>query len=576
MSRLRILLILALLTLTPATWPRAQVKTPVPTLAPPTLVPLPPRPETVDAMPSVSAVSEIAATGIFRVGVLYNDPPYSELTLRGEVSGFDADLLRLMADAWGSEIEFVQVTRLNALEKLNSGQVQVVASALVPYRDLAAAVDFSQSYLRGKQAMLVVESSPYTSPADLGDNVIGFVLGSRSEKALEVWRDRLGKDLQLRPYLTRDQALAGLTRAEMAGFVAEEQALQDLIADYADNFRILEAALAEESHAFAVRRQDAPMRQLLNRTLQFLAWQGELEALYREYFPNAEQDVDLLPLWDGIGEEVSPDQFPAEIRYPVEYALPGILSRGRLRVAGNVEASEAATTGQKRLAVLNRALASEIAARWGVELELVAGEVAAAADLLGGGSVDLVVGVKPDWAQAQSLDYSAPYLQHGDRLMTRANAGIAGFGNLRGRIIGVLSGDSGARERAQAWADSINASVRFFQTSEAGAALTLLEHRNANAIYADSLALLAHLEANPNALRLTDRWYSRSYYAFALPHNDPELRQLLEYTLQELMLDGTLRRLSGSLLVADELPDFDIIPGASQFAGLELTGQASE
>ena len=169
------------------------------------------------------------------------------------------------------------------------------------------------------------------------------------------------------------------------------------------------------------------------------------------------------------------------------------------------------------------------------------------------------------------MDFSAPYLLHGDRLMAPAHTQIRGFNDLRGRIIGVVIGDEGARDRAQTWADSINASVRFFQTREDGAALNLLEFNNAHAIYADSLLLVAHLQANPNALRLTERWYSRSYYAFGLPYNDLDFRLLVDYTIQELVRDGTLQRLSGALLLSDELPDFEKTPGAAVYAGISLS-----
>ena len=155
--------------------------------------------------------------------------------------------------------------------------------------------------------------------------------------------------------------------------------------------------------------------------------------------------------------------------------------------------------------------------------------------------------------------------------MVPAHSQIRGFNDLRGRIIGVILGDEGARDRAQAWADSINASVRFFQTREGNAALHLLEFNNANAIYADSLLLVSHLQASPNALRLTDRWYSQSYYAFGLPYNDRDFRLLVDYTIQELVRDGTLRRLSGALILSDEMPDFEMIPGAASFAGINLS-----
>ena len=572
-SRIRTALLLILWLL--AISPRAQEAPGAPTLTAPTLAPTVQAPATPDSKPTLSTVAEIAASSLFRVGVLYNDPPYSELTLQGQLSGFDADLLRKIAAAWECEIEFVQVTRLNALDKLNGGLVHAVASALPHYRDLAATVGFSQTYLRGKQAMMVSAGSPYTRPAELSDQLIGFALGTRAEKALDIWRERLGLDLNLRGYLTLDRAAAALTRSEIAGLVGEEQALLRVTADERDKVRLLEASVLGESRALAVRRQDAPLRQLLNRTLQFLAQAGELDVLFREYFPDASYNGDALTLWSGIGDAVRPADFPAEILYPAAYALPRIVSSGVLRVGGPTDSGLLASAGEKRLAELNRALAAELAERWNLELRLIHSDAASAAQLLDTGTVDLVIGVKPDWAQANAVDFSAPYLLHGDRLMVRGNSGIGGFNNLRGRIIGILISDPASRGRATAWADSINASVRFFQTTESGAALTLLEHNNANAIYADSLALLEHLEANRDALRLTERWYSRSYYAFALPYNDPDLRLLLEYTLQELIVDGSLLRLTAPMMVADELPDFDIVPGASQFAGINLSSASA-
>ncbi|MCY3779475.1 MAG: transporter substrate-binding domain-containing protein [Chloroflexi bacterium] len=543
----------------------------MPTLMVPTLVPVIETGTPVDALPSISAVADIIDSSVFRVGVLYNDPPYSELTLRGEVSGFAADLLRKIANVWSSEIEFLQVTRLNALDKLNSGEVHAVASGLVRYRDLDAALDFSQTYLRGKQALMVSASSAYTAPVELSDQTIGYVLGSRTEKALDIWRNRLGRDLNLRPFLTLDRAVAALTRAEIAGLVAEEQALLRLAADAEDNVRLLDQPVVSESHAIAVRRQDAPMRLLLNHTLQFLANDGEIDVLFREYFPDATYNGDVITLWSGIGDQVSLDQYPAALHYPTSYALPRIKSRGVLRVGGLTDASQAATAGLRRLAELNLALVSEIASRWNVRLELVPTDPETAAQSLNSGAVDLVVGLKPDWAAAAAVEFSAPYLLHGDRLMVRTHSGIHGFSNLRGRIVGILIGDGSAQERAEAWADSINATVRFFRTTESGAAQTILDFNNANAIYADSLALLSHLEENPNSLRLTDRWYSRSFYSFALPYNDPDIRLLLDYTIQELIVDGTLYRLTAPLLVSDELPDFEIIPGMSRSAGINLS-----
>jgi len=550
----------------------AQGSTPIPTLVVPTLVPHhaeddPPASET-----AASSVADIIASGAFRVGVLYNEPPYSEFTLQGDLRGFDIDLIRLIVDSWGSDVDFLQVTRENALDRLNRGQVHAIATAFVRYRDLDSQLGFSQTYLVGRQAMMVRAESAYQFLSELGGHPIGYVIGTRSEKALSLWSARLGSTLNLQFFLTLDRAFAALTDGRIEGLVAEEQALLRAASDYAERVRILDEAVLREPRAISVRRHDIALRHLLSHSIQSLADNGMLSNLYREYFPENENAEAPVKLWDGIGESVSPTQYAGALTIPTRYALPEIRQLSLLRAGLAGDGDQATSAGRAQLASLNEALLHELGRRWGVAVEIVTGSPEEVVAMLAAGEVDILAGIKPDWRLAASLDFSAPYLLHGDRLMVPAHSRIQGFNDLRGRIIGVILDDEGARDRAQAWADSINASVRFFQTREGGAALHLLEFNNANAIYADSLLLVAHLQASPNALRLTDRWYSQSYYAFGLPYNDRDIRLLVDYTIQELVRDGTLRRLSGALILSDELPDFEITPGAASFAGINLTG----
>lgn len=553
-------------------WSAAQSPTPIPTLTVPTLVPIDDDQESPGALANESAVADIIASGVFKAGVLYNEPPYSEFTLQGDLRGFDIDLIRLIADTWGSEVEFVQITRENALDKLNRGQVHAVAAAFVRYRDLDERVAFSHSYLRGRQAMMARAGSPYESISDLRDHLVGYVVGTRTEKALSLWSARLDSSLNLKYYLTLDRAFAALTGGEIEGLVAEEQKLLAVSQEYADRVRILDEALVQESRAFAVRRADGAMRQLLSHSIQLLAKDARLQVLHREYFPEDEFPEDLIALWDGIGDELSPAQYAGKRGDPSRYTLSHVLRAGVLRVGAVADDRANSARARERLAALHRALANELGRRWRVSVEYVEAEAEAAPEMLASGELDIAIGVTPDWRLAAEMDFSAPYLLHGDRLMTGANSRISGFNDLRGRIIGVIIGDAGAQDRAQAWADSINASVRFFRTSADSAALNLLEFNNVNAIYADSLQLVPHLLASPNALRLTDRWYSRSHFALGLPLNDTEFRLLVDYTLQELARDGTLWDVSADFILADEPPDFEIVPGASFFAGISLTG----
>ena len=550
----------------------AQDHTVVPTLRVPTLVPSAAPQAPADALLTTSSIAQIAENGELRAGVLFNDPPYSELSLQGDLRGFDVDVLRLVAETWDVDLKLVQVTRQNAIDQLEIGDVHLVASALVHYRELGDQVEFTQTYLIGGQALMVRADSAYPSPLSLVDRKIGFVLGTRAETALGHWEARLEVALDKANYFTLDKAMAALSRGDVEAIIAEEQDLLLVSHEFADEFRILEEPVLVEPHALAVKRQDASLRKLLNRSIQYLIDGGQLEVLLREYFPGRDFHDEIAYIWENLGDGPNPGQFPTENSYPASYAIPRMLQSGILRVGGSIDDAGPVAERQRHLVRLNRDLVAEIARRWGVSVEWVAGEPGTEFVLLGNGELDLVVGVVPDWRRADKVDYAAPYLLHGDRLMVPANSRISGFNDLRGQWIGIMIDDETARDRAQAWADSINATVQFYQTRPAEAALNILEFDNADAIYANSLALIPHMEASPNALKLTDRWYSRSYHAFAVRQNDPDFRLLVEYTVQELIIDGTLRRLSAPLLVSEEPLAHFVVPGAPSFAGINLTG----
>lgn len=548
----------------------AQSTDPIPTLVSPTLVPTVASSDT-DSLLAESAVASIQETGVFRAGILFNESPYGELSLRGDIRGYDADLATLLAETWEVDIEFEQVTRQNALEKLNRGAVDAVFTAYIHHRANDTRVEFSQTYLVGEQSMMVLAESDVEAPTSMISRPIGYVIGTRAEQALIQWESQIGLPLNKQFYVTLDQAYVALAQGEVAAIVAEEQELLQVSINQPDLTRVLDVPIGLEPRAIAVRRQDVNMRNLLNKTIQYLTEDGQLEVLFSEYFPGQDFPEDIIYLWGGLEDVPTPSQFGTDVPYPPQYATSRVLESGVLRVAGLTDLPENPTESDIRLDTLNRGLVNELAQRWGVSVEFVASTPEMGVDLVRDGQADLVVGILPHWRFADSIDFTTPYLLHGDRLMVPTRSNVEGFNELRGQWIGVMIGDDTAQERAQEWADSINATVNFYQTLESDAALTILEQDNADVIYANSLSLIPHLEASPNALRLTDRWYSRSYYGVGVPRNDIDFRLLVDYTIQELIVDGTLERLSSSLILSDELPEFDIWPGDATYLGVTLS-----
>ena len=574
--------------------PLVQAQEPAPTLVPPTPVPRADSGEQ-EILPSESAIARIRNDGVVRVGILYNEPPFGELNIRGMHSGYDADLARSIADVWGVEIKFVQVTRSReeTARMLRRGDIDMVAAALVHHREYDAVMEFSQTYYTGRQTIMVRADDPATRPPDMAGRRIGVTIATSAEEALNGWIARNNINAAVETYLTLDQAYVALVVGEIDGVVSSHHRLRQVSILRPELTRFLESPLEPQPYAMAFLRQDVNMRDLVNRTLQYLTTTGRLYEINQAFFPG--EFYDGVTVWKNIGEDVpSPEQYPTGLTFPAERAVPRLQSTGTVRVAGliGVTADSDAPESERRLDAFHRQMMETMASRWGVNVEFITD--GNPLEQIAGGQADLAVGVEPDWAWKDRLDFTQYYLVHGERLMVRAESEAERFADLRtGGIVRPTiitpANEESAVSRTIDVAETVPMSIDVSQQREQDLALMLLDDpdRDFQAVFGDSFKLIPHVQANPDLLRLTTEggrngWYSPSnipgedfrprMMAMALPRNDIDFYLLLEYTLQTMAHDGTLYRLMEPLVLPNDIPIIEVWPGPDTYLGYELGG----
>lgn len=555
----------------------------------PTRVPPTPIPRTVtgetEVLPERSAVARIAENGIVNVGILYNEPPFGQLNIRGAVSGFDADLANSLASTWGVDTNFIQVTRQSERlqDMLEAGQVDMIIASLVNSRDLSERVEFSQSYYIGGQSLMLLADDPAINLSDMANRRIGVVIASPSERALQAWSQRSGTAVQIETYLTLDRAYVALAAGEVDGIVDSSHHLDRVSAQQPDLTRILEEPVEQEPYAVAFLRQDVHMRDLINRTLQYLRRSGRIREVTLVHFTGESNEA--TSVWRNLPEEApSPSQYPAELVYPSQYVLPRIQNTGVVRVAGLFGSvpGTGAPESEVRLDTLHRQILDTMASRWGVRVEYIASATGEQAlQLVESGQADIAVGVEPDWNWGSRVDFLNPYLLHGERLMVLPNDGNVRFTDLGGgsTIITPIN-EATAVDRVVEIAVSVNSLVEVSQQREQDLAFAFLadESVEASAVFGDSLKLIPHVQSNPDALSLTmsdddttGYWYSESYInadgfapremVMAVPRNDVDFRLLVQHTLQDIIREGLLQSWLAPVMMPEDMPSFEVWPG---------------
>lgn len=565
----------------------ALAQEPVPTLVPPTLVPTPAS-AAVDALSTESGAARIARDSTVRIGILYNEPQFGELSVRSDssgqpiIAGFDADLGRAIAEAWGVTPQFVQVTRQTGVEQVANGAIDLLIAAQPHLRDLDSQIEFSQSYYPAEQMMLVRETDSAQNLPDMANRKVGYVVGTRSETAVNDWQSRSGTPVMLQPFYTLDQALAALYAGEIDGLVGNRARLV-LAVGQPGIARFLPQPVMPEPYAIGLRRQDVNLRELVDRTLQYFYTSGKLNEIHKAHFNGVDYPLNAMTPWANTGDAApTPAQVESTIPYPAQYAAPRVLNDHSLRVAGLRDLPADAAQSQRTLDTVNRALVNELARRWGVNVVVVPDNGQSPLELVASGQADLAVGVNADWNSAGQVDFTEPYLMHGLQLMVENSRNIGGFGDLRGKAVGIFSDDQASRDVLVAQAEAVRAIVddiyQVANDQDAAFAILAATDINLDAVFGDSIRLRPHITGNPDTLSLLSDsdgrplFFSREYLSLATPRNDLDFRLLVEYTMQEMVQDGTLANLISPAADPASQPATEVWPGSSSFMGVDLAG----
>jgi len=523
---------------------------PAPTLVPPTPLPtVTPTPLTVAAE---SGLANVQRDGVLRVGTYFNAYPFAWLNEQGQVAGYEIDVLNAIAIELGVGLEFVQVTHHNARDTLLSGLVDVLAGQQFHTRDGETWFDFTHPYYLNTERMVVLTEAPYVTLQDLAGQPVGVTIGSRSEHALRLWSEQHGVTFDIRFYFSESAALDALAAGEVQGMVGT---LDSLRRAGRQGMRLIDEPVLEEYHAMVVRRHDVNLRDVLNRSLQRLKASGRLDEIFSAWFAEDPVNFDVLvPVYERLYEdERALADFPADMPIPAVSVQTRIAQGQPVRVTGIVPAGQETSAYWALMNDFNRALVEEMARRWGATVEYLPNPPENAAALVAGGQADLAVGVSPAWDATLRLEYSLPYLTHGDRLMVPQGSQITtGFADLLGTgwWIGYFADKPGDADLIRKYAEMFNVSRNindpFAINREADAINTLTVARNVDAIFGDSLRLngLLRQAGDSAGVKILPTEYGDDRpITFATPYGDADFRNLIDSTLQDMARDGTYQTL---------------------------------
>ncbi|MGC9522707.1 MAG: transporter substrate-binding domain-containing protein [Anaerolineae bacterium] len=270
-------------------------------------VPTPELSQSPQQLSDLDVLARIRDRGALAVGYYQNLWPYSGDRADGVPTGFEIRLLERVAELWlgtSDAINFVPVLdEADALQRLERGEVDILAGNWVHTREAELRVDFSIPILDDGVSILSLAASPVADLQALSGQPVGVVAGSSAEAAVPSLSQGVG--LSAVGYASLEEALAGLQAGEVVAILSARRPALDV------HFRQSGYAFTDQRYtyrpvAYVLPEGDSDFRDLVNLTLMLLEDRGIYQELYELWFDDPTSELTSWPGTSGISLVIRP------------------------------------------------------------------------------------------------------------------------------------------------------------------------------------------------------------------------------------------------------------------------------
>lgn len=220
-------------------------------------------------------------------------PPFEYLD-KGEIVGFDADLIAAIAEEAGIEIEMKNIGWETLFPSINNGDIDLAASGVTITEDRQASYDFSMPYFESTHMIVFKEGLDIKDANDIVGKKIGVQINSTGQEAVE---KVVGKnDPSISKYDNMGVAFMALQNGDVEVVVTDNFVIDEYLKNNQNSgFTAIEDTenFAPEYYGYAFAKDDEIFERF-NEALKTVIENGTYEQIFQKWFPVIEPNVDVL------------------------------------------------------------------------------------------------------------------------------------------------------------------------------------------------------------------------------------------------------------------------------------------
>lgn len=235
---------------------------------------------TLFSFASADLLKEVQNRGVLKAGVKYDFPPFGFVNSKGEVVGFDVDLIKYIAKKLGVKPKFIQVTSKTRIPMVQSGTIDIAAASMTHKVKRDLPIDFTISYYFDGQSILARKDCKAKSYKDFAGKRVGVIQGATGGENFK----RVCPKVKLVYFQEYPQAVMALKRGKIDAISTDYTWCATQAKNSNGAFKVIGEPFTFEPYGMGVRENESNFRDAINFAIQDAVRDGTYQKLYRKWF----------------------------------------------------------------------------------------------------------------------------------------------------------------------------------------------------------------------------------------------------------------------------------------------------
>ena len=233
-------------------------------------------PEDSTPASSDTSLEDVKKSGKLTIATSPDFPPFESLE-GDKVVGIEIDLLEMIAEKLGVELEINQMDFDSVLPGIQSGKFNIGVSGITVTEDRKKNADFTVPYFAAAQAIVVLKDSPIKSKADLEGKKVSVQTGTTAEEYC------MKNGYEVSAFQANNDALSALTSGKVDAWVIDNETGIQMSETTNGKTVVLDEPMTTEPYSFAFKKGSTSLVNEINSYLEGWLKDGTVEKIFEKY-----------------------------------------------------------------------------------------------------------------------------------------------------------------------------------------------------------------------------------------------------------------------------------------------------